>query len=100
MNALAAVPNGTTLTITPEAIRARIQAARRVLELAQSLQTAETMRNVVAVALADAAAGGQTLATIVPEYERAVAALVYAKAAYTQAEDELNDARATIRLSA
>jgi hypothetical protein len=85
---------------TVEGIRARVDAACRMMELAQTVADAEIIRCAAAVALADMAAAGDDLTIVVSEYAKTVAAMDYAKAARQQAFDELTEVRVFVPLSA
>lgn len=78
----------------PEAIRTRVDLARRVMELQDAEQVAEGVRDALAVFLADQLADdGPDQEAAVTEYRKARAALIYAQAARQQASDELRDYR-------
>jgi hypothetical protein len=87
-------------SVTAEAIRARVDAAQRLMEIAKARQDAETIRCAAAIALADMAARGDDIELVTKEYAKTLAALVYADGAYHQAMDDLANFRDTVPLSA
>jgi len=89
-----------TYSVTPDAIRARTEAARRMMELAQTVTDAETLTCSLAVALADMAADGENLTIVTAEYVKCRDILEAARRAHTQAVDQLLEVRFTVPLSA
>lgn len=93
-------PESLRFGTSAEAVRARVDAAHRVMELAHTVGDAEAVRCAAAVALADMAVNRDDLTIVVAEYAKVVAALAYAKAAYQQAVDELAEVRFVVPLTA
>lgn len=81
------------LPTPPEAIRARIDSALRMVELAHAVQDAETTRYSIAVNLADMAARGDDLAVVTAQYQQAVDVLELAKDEHQRALHNLAGVR-------
>lgn len=93
-------PGYLTFSTSAEAVRARVGAAQRMLDIATLVTDAVTIRCAAAVALADMAAAGDDLTIVTTEYAKLVAAEEYAKATHQQAIHELTEVRFAVPLSA
>lgn len=89
-----------SLLSAADAVRLRVDAARRAMESARILEVADAVRVSLAVVLADALADDDDAGTLTTQYRSARAEAKYAKAVATQALEELRDARLTTSISA
>lgn len=88
------------MSVTPEAIQERVDAALRSRELAEAKEVATAVRAAVAIALADILVEGRETVVMEAEYRKANGALEAATAAYSLAMDDLYRFRVSVKLSA